>query len=389
VGAGGWWYRCEYQASVAAALRDVQEVVFSSGDNYKVWEGYPNHLQGWPADLPMMVETMPEEFPPDVYDQATIDAMVAGGGPATIEQARPWSMDTGTASILDITEVGESPTSGNVSPLNATEAEHLFGASKPISACEDRFLAYFATPATNGRTEGTHRIIKHIKRLSASVHPHPQLQAPHPLPLPATTLQPTSGGKRSRVKLAEPPERRRRAPADVRCRWSESTATPPTRPVAMALCHGRRFEFDHELRESQPSYANQAPRWHDTGGAGALTQHGGVLEEGFHVRGVHAEPHDVRQGHAGARQHGFEVVERQPHLGRHVPGVLGCAVPIDRQLPSAHEYLRLPLDDFTLVESKLERPFPRVHSGSLHEPSPLRRLAWTGVRRPSAIGIRP
>lgn len=34
-----------------------------------------------------------------------------------------------------------------------------------ISAWQDQFLAYFETGATNGRTEGLNRIIKHIKRL--------------------------------------------------------------------------------------------------------------------------------------------------------------------------------------------------------------------------------
>ena len=48
-------------------------------------------------------------------------------------------------------------------------AEHpvpeLVRLATTISAWEDEFLAYFATKATNGRTEGTNRIIKHIKRL--------------------------------------------------------------------------------------------------------------------------------------------------------------------------------------------------------------------------------
>ncbi len=34
-----------------------------------------------------------------------------------------------------------------------------------ISAWQDQFLAYFTTGATNGRTEGINRVIKHIKRL--------------------------------------------------------------------------------------------------------------------------------------------------------------------------------------------------------------------------------
>jgi transposase len=48
-------------------------------------------------------------------------------------------------------------------------AEHpvpeLVRLATTISAWQDEFLAYFATKATNGRTEGTNRIIKHVKRL--------------------------------------------------------------------------------------------------------------------------------------------------------------------------------------------------------------------------------
>jgi transposase len=48
-------------------------------------------------------------------------------------------------------------------------AEHpvpeLVRLATTISAWETEFLAYFATGATNGRTEGTNRVIKHIKRL--------------------------------------------------------------------------------------------------------------------------------------------------------------------------------------------------------------------------------
>jgi transposase len=47
-------------------------------------------------------------------------------------------------------------------------AEHpvpeLVTLASTISAWEDQFLAYFDTRATNGRTEGVNRIIKHVKR---------------------------------------------------------------------------------------------------------------------------------------------------------------------------------------------------------------------------------
>jgi hypothetical protein len=145
MGASGWWYRYEHQTDLAAALHELQQAVFTSGDYYKVWENHPNYLQGWAADLPMMVETMPDAFPPEVYDQAMIDGMAAGEEPATIEQARLWAMDSGTHSILDIDGVSESPEPAMVSPLTETEAEQLFGSSEPtvdsIESRQDELLA--------------------------------------------------------------------------------------------------------------------------------------------------------------------------------------------------------------------------------------------------------
>jgi hypothetical protein len=113
-------------------------------------------------------------------------------------------------------------------------------------------------------------------------------------------------------------------------------------PVALASGHRRRFELDHELRQSKPSDTDQAAWRHDARGASAFTQHRGVLDKGVDVSGVHVQPHDVAQAHLRAREDCLEVVERQRDLGSHVPGMLGSTVAVDRRLSSTDEDLRRP-----------------------------------------------
>jgi hypothetical protein len=134
MGASSWWYRCDYREDVGAALQQLQAEVFESGDYYRVWDEFPEHRPAFAGELRMMAEISADEFGPDDFDVALVDGLEGTGPPQSIDQARVWSADSGTHSILDVAKVTDAAELGAVSPLEAAEMERLFGTGRPTVA---------------------------------------------------------------------------------------------------------------------------------------------------------------------------------------------------------------------------------------------------------------
>ena len=148
MGASGWWYRVGYQADVGAALRELQAAVFESGDYYRVWDEFPEHREAFAGELRMMARISADEFGPDEFDTSLIDGLDGTGPPGTIDQARMWSVDSGTHSILDVAKVSDAAELGAVSPLESDVAVRLFGTDRPsVADVEARQADLELTPA--------------------------------------------------------------------------------------------------------------------------------------------------------------------------------------------------------------------------------------------------
>jgi hypothetical protein len=93
MGAEGWSYFVPYESDVENALAKLRQQVFASGD----------------------------------YRGSEMN-------PATPEQAVENTEADGTASILDITRVSDSPDFCSVCPLSAAELTRLFGTTQPTRA---------------------------------------------------------------------------------------------------------------------------------------------------------------------------------------------------------------------------------------------------------------
>jgi hypothetical protein len=134
MGASAWWYRCEYQDDVAAALRQLQSHVFEAGEYYKLWDEFPAHREAMAGELRMMARMMSDEFGPEGLDESLLEGLDGDGPPRSIDQARLWSAEGGTHSILDVAGISEAPQLGTVSPLDPADAERLLGSTRPAAA---------------------------------------------------------------------------------------------------------------------------------------------------------------------------------------------------------------------------------------------------------------
>jgi hypothetical protein len=131
MGASLWMYFVPYQEDVQAALNALREDVFRRGDYFRLdydLNAEPptaDQLRGrFGDDAEMHAEAMREEheWRKGLDPTADIDTLL------------DWNADAGTHSILDISEVSETPEHSTVYPLPAQQMRDVFGTDQPTRA---------------------------------------------------------------------------------------------------------------------------------------------------------------------------------------------------------------------------------------------------------------
>src|SRR5919201_5165471 len=135
------------------------------------------------------------------------------------------------------------------------------------------------------------------------------------------------------------------------------------------------LDRDDEVWRGEAGDAEQGGGEAHAGGLEAPVHYGEVLWQGVHVGRIEVEPHHVGEGHAGAGEDRFEVVEGESELGGHVARMLCVAVGVNGVLGAADEFSAVPLDELRLIEAQLHRPRRRVDGGSFHMRYPSVRVS--------------
>jgi hypothetical protein len=123
VGAEPYFYFTPYQKDIQSALQGLREREFEAG-RY-------NPAMGM-ADPPSYMFQM--RFPPDESWPSP------GAQHASIEEAIEAAADSGTGSILDLSQVGSAPDFSTVCPLSDQVLIQLFGTTKPTRALLESVL---------------------------------------------------------------------------------------------------------------------------------------------------------------------------------------------------------------------------------------------------------
>jgi hypothetical protein len=140
MGASGWDYRVPHQADLDAALQALRRDVFARGDYYKPWEDADPEAR---AAMARQLTEMAGLTGTDL-DESILERLRAGAGPASIDEALLWSLDSGTHSVLDVASVQKEPGFGVVTTADAALLQELFGTTEPTSAAiGDNVVAVF------------------------------------------------------------------------------------------------------------------------------------------------------------------------------------------------------------------------------------------------------
>lgn len=104
-----------------------------------------------------------------------------------------------------------------------------------------------------------------------------------------------------------------------------------------------RLERNEAVRLGKPRDAEQGAREPVARAPEALNQSGEVLEQRVDVGGVEVQPNHVGEGHIGAGEDRFEVVQRDSELSGHVAGVLCVAAGVNGVLAITDVQAAMPL----------------------------------------------
>jgi hypothetical protein len=110
MGATGWFHEVPWQSSIQGALDELCARIFAEGSYRRMWEEYPEMLDGW-AELDGM-EPVPGFA-------ASLEAIEGGGLPSSIAVAELLNQGEGRSEF------------GCVAPLAAESAIRVFGSETP------------------------------------------------------------------------------------------------------------------------------------------------------------------------------------------------------------------------------------------------------------------
>ena len=157
MGATGWSYFVPYEADISAALQRLREDVFARGeytygvDAHGVTEEQLKafvekarpELDPWMEKVREQAAMLPEHIREKFLENAEkIKKQLSGDiklpkpkkKPKTIEQALKHQAESGTHSILDISEISAEPKFGAVTPLPCAKLIEFFGTEPPTRA---------------------------------------------------------------------------------------------------------------------------------------------------------------------------------------------------------------------------------------------------------------
>lgn len=150
MGASGWTYFVPYQSDINQALHDLHQAVFDSGMYYTeeafvsglrtmmehTDSEYAQPIKDLLADLPLETETIP---------------------PATIAELLERNGESGTHSILDITQISSTPGFCAAAPLSEQQLLDIFGTTQPTHQMIEQHLDQ--VQALRRSWEGTYIIV--------------------------------------------------------------------------------------------------------------------------------------------------------------------------------------------------------------------------------------
>lgn len=137
MGASGWQYKVPFDPDVDAALRRLREEVFAAGTYAKPLEG----LDGFPAELLAQDLVEMAEMTGEEIDPASIERLVAGDDPISIDEALMWSAESGTHSILDmVVGIRDEPDFGVITRLSPEACAEHFGTEHPTESAVEAAL---------------------------------------------------------------------------------------------------------------------------------------------------------------------------------------------------------------------------------------------------------
>jgi hypothetical protein len=129
MGASGWEYFVPFQPDIHAALQQLRQTVFDSGDYFKM-----SHEDWRNMTEEEMLENLQDETDPDIRDMlySAWRGIKLLPEPTTIGTLLEWNQEAGTHSILDIRKgVSLQPEFGTVSPLTSAQLRQFFGMEQP------------------------------------------------------------------------------------------------------------------------------------------------------------------------------------------------------------------------------------------------------------------
>lgn len=135
MGASGWWYRCDHDPDPSAALKALQARVFETGDYHRPWDESPEARAGLVETITEVLGLSPGMAEEMGLDPASLERLAGGAPPATIDDVRLWVADSGSHSILDLSdEVADEPKDFSITALSEADTVALFGSPRPTAA---------------------------------------------------------------------------------------------------------------------------------------------------------------------------------------------------------------------------------------------------------------
>lgn len=151
MGASGWSYFAPYEPDIAAVLYKVWQSIYpivarrypTKQEQMEAYEEDLQHLMQFPRKHQEQQERLVKKYSeglqalralpePQTFEEKIIELCVICGG-------------TGTATILDMRGVSDTPTLQKVAPLTAEELTQLLGTAEPTEAQVERQLDALTT----------------------------------------------------------------------------------------------------------------------------------------------------------------------------------------------------------------------------------------------------
>lgn len=158
MGASSWTYFIPYQDDIDEALQILRQQVFEKGEYFKL--DYGNNWRNQTEEA--FLEGLKTETDPEVRDILLDDWRYLKDlpEPTDISSLLNWNRESGTHSIIDITDgVSYQPDFGTVSPLTDEQLMSIFGALKPTREMVESWIRNSDLVDLRDRWEGLYIIV--------------------------------------------------------------------------------------------------------------------------------------------------------------------------------------------------------------------------------------